>query len=156
MLIAFLTLSSCGERKEGTLTVFYSVSLSNDVLQMADLAITYKDGNGASVTDTISKTLWEKEIVLDSFPAEFGLVDYTFIPKPESGLKLNYYTPKAEFNIFTREAKFNESSVLGAEVPLVSREQVSDFLALVNDNQDKPILFTANKNDTLGFTVEQQ
>ena len=88
MLLAIMSLNSCGDPKDGQLTVYYNVARSSDMAKMADLAITYKGENGITVTDTISgKEVWEKKIRLDSFPAEFGLVDYTFIPKPESKLK---------------------------------------------------------------------
>ena len=117
---------------------------------MADLAITYKGENGITVTDTISgKEVWEKKIRLDSFPAEFGLVDYTFIPKPESKLKKDSYELFAEFSAFTRDAKFSLNYDLVNPFNL-KREKSALFFDLANDHDDVPILVTATK-DQNGF-----
>ena len=150
MLLAIMSLNSCGDPKDGQLTVYYNVALSSDMAKMADLAITYKGENGITVTDTISgKEVWEKKIRLDSFPTEFGLVDYTFIPKPDSKLKKDSYELFAEFSAFTREAKFSLNYDLVNPFNL-KREKSALFFDLANDHDDIPILVTATK-DQNGF-----
>ena len=150
MLLAIMSLNSCGDQKDGQLTVYYNVALSSDMAKMADLAITYKGENGITVTDTISgKEVWEKKIRLDSFPAEFGLVDYTFIPKPESKLKKDSYELFAEFSAFTREAKFSLNYDLVNPFNL-KREKSALFFDLANDHDAVSILVTATK-DQNGF-----
>ena len=150
MLLAIMSLNSCGDPKDGQLTVYYNVALSSDMAKMADLAITYKGENGITVTDTISgKEVWEKKIRLDSFPAEFGLVDYTFIPKPESKLKKDSYELFAEFSTFTKEAKFSLNYYLVNSFNL-KHEKSALFFDLANDHDDIPILVTATK-DPNGF-----
>lgn len=146
MLLAIMSLNSCGDQKDGQLTVYYNVALSSDMAKMADLAITYKGENGITVTDTISgKEVWEKKICLDSFPAEFGLVEYTFIPKPENKLKKDSYELFAEFSAFTKEAKFSLNYYLVNSFNL-KREKSALFFDLVNDHDDVPILVTATKD----------
>ena len=79
MLLAIMSLNSCGDQKDGQLTVYYNVALSSDMAKMADLAITYKGENGITVTDTISgKEVWEKKIRLDTTPS---------LPSPKANSK---------------------------------------------------------------------
>ena len=152
MLLAIMSLNSCGDQKDGQLTVYYNVALSSDMAKMADLAVTYKGENGITVTDTISgKEVWEKKIRLDSFPTEFGLVDYTFIPKPESKLKKDSYQLFAEFSAFTKEAKFSLNySLVNHNQFKLKREKSALFFDLANDHDDVSILVTATK-DQNGF-----
>ena len=58
MLLAILSLGSCSDKKDGALTVFYNVSLSKDMSQMADMAITYRlaDGNTATTNVVVTVT----------------------------------------------------------------------------------------------------
>ena len=151
MLLAILSLSSCGERKDGALTVFYCVSLSDDMAQMADMAITYKLADGTCATDTITGTSWEKTVVLDSFPAIIGMVDYTFIPKPESGLKKEEYDPMVVFSMFARETEYNLETEL-VNFYRVKRDKVANFIDIANDNGQSSITKIATKEGS-NFTI---
>ena len=145
MLVAMMgvSLTSC-DTNSNRLTAFYNITLSDDMAQVADLAITYKGDGGATVTDTITSTVWEKKIHLDSFPSQFGLVDYTFIPKPAGKLKKETYELEAEFTIFTREEKLqlNHNFV---NTFTVKRDKVAPFLDLINEHDDVSIFITATK-----------
>ena len=133
MLLAILSLGSCSDKKDGALTVFYNVSLSKDMSQMADMAITYRLADGSTATDTITGTSWDKAVMLDTFPAVFGIVDYTFLPKPESNLTKEGYEPSVVFSMFTREAKYELQTEL-VNIYYVKRDKVAGFIDLVNDH----------------------
>ena len=138
-----VSLTSC-DTNSNRLTVFYNITLSDDMAQIADLAITYKGDGGATVTDTITGTVWEKKIHLDSFPSQFGLVDYTFIPKPADKLKKETYELKAEFTIFTREEKLQLNHNFMNPFT-VKRDKAATLLDLANHHGDVSILITATK-----------
>jgi len=148
MLLAIMVLTSCGSNDSDKLTLFYNVSLSPDMAEMADLAISYKDGSGATVTDTVTGTYWEKKVAYKAHSDEFGLVGYEFIPKPESQLKKETYAPRAELSMFARETFFNKTYIVvdsvfddtadqseskpSKVIHSVKREKVADFIKLLN------------------------
>lgn len=145
MSLAILALSSCNDNSS-RLTVSYNITLSDDMAQIADLAITYKGDDGKTVTDTITSKVWDKTIHIDTFPSQFGLVDYTFIPKPGSQLKKETCKLEAVFSIYAWKNNF------GLEYNLVSpftlkQDKVSSFLDIVNDHGAQSLLVTATDNN---------
>lgn len=144
MLIAVLLLGSCSDRKDGALTVLYSVTLSDDMDQIADMAITYKLADGSTAIDTITGRSWDKTVVLDTFPAAFGMVDYTFIPKPASSLKKDEYETSVIFSMFTREFKFELETRL-VNIDCVRRDKVAGLFDLANDHGGTGIIKIASK-----------
>ena len=152
MLVAVLLLGSCGDRKDGALTVFYCITLSHDMDQMADMAVTYKLADGSTATDTITGTTWEKTVVLDTFPAAFGLVDYAFIPKAANSLKKEEYEPSVIFSMFTRETKFELETSL-VYVSRVSRKNVASLIELANDHGDTGIIKIVDKQEDNSFCI---
>jgi len=153
MLLAILALGSCNDNKNDRLTVYYNITLTDDMAQVADLALTYKGDDGKSVTDTITSKIWNKAVHMDTFPCQFGLVDYTFIPKPGSQLKKASYELEAVFSAYARGGKN-----LGLDYYLVNqftlkRDKVATLLDMANDHGDQSILVTAIKdNDSIKFT----
>ena len=141
MLLAVLTLGSCSDKKDGALTVFYNITQSQDMADLADLSITYKDGKGDTVTEVITGTTWEKKIVIDSFPAEFGVVDYSLIPKTNKKLKKEILSPKVEFSMFAREDGSNTSRYF-VDMARLPQSKVDDFIELVNDHEQLNLLKT--------------
>ena len=71
-------------KKELTTTI--KVEASDDLIAASDIEITYKGKGGIDVTDTITSTRWQKNIVNDSFPTEIGVVNYRMLIKPDAKL----------------------------------------------------------------------
>ena len=71
-------------KKELTTTI--KVEASDDLIAASDIEITYKGKGGIDVTDTITSTRWQKNIVNDSFPTEIGIVNYRMLIKPDAKL----------------------------------------------------------------------
>lgn len=71
-------------KKELTTTI--QVEASDDLIAASDIEITYKGKGGIDVTDTITSTRWQKNIVNDSFPTEIGVVNYRMLIKPDAKL----------------------------------------------------------------------
>lgn len=154
MLFAIMAFCSCEDNND-RLTVYYNITLSDDMTQIADLAVTYKGENGVTMTDTItSGKVWEKKVHLDTFPCQFGIVDYAFIPKPADKLKKETYRPSAELNIYVRKGKFSLASALIYPFTL-KRDRVATFLDVANDHGDLGALTTAIKGKD-GFEYEGQ
>lgn len=153
MLLTMMAFSSCNDNKDGSLTVYYNITLSDDMAQVADLALTYKGDDGKTVTDTITGKVWNKTVHMDSFPCQFGLVDYTFMPKPGNQLKKASYDLEAVFSTFARGGE-----KLGVDYNFVNpttlkRDKVATLLDLANDHGDQSILVTAIKeNGRIKFT----
>lgn len=153
MLLVILTLGSCSDKKDGALTVFYSITQSQDMADLADLSITYKDGKGNNVTEVIPGTTWEKKIVIGSFPAEVGLVDYSLIPKTGKKLKKETLAPNVEFSLFAREDGFNMTRYL-VDIPRLPQSKVADFIELANDHEQLNMLKTITKVDNAFHFME--
>ena len=71
-------------KKELTTTI--QVEASEDLIAASDIEITYKGKGGIDVTDTITSTRWQKNIVNDSFPTMIGVVNYRMLIKPDAKL----------------------------------------------------------------------
>lgn len=153
MLLAIMALSSCGDNKDGRLKVYYNITLSDDMAQVADLALTYKGDGGMTVTDTITGKTWNKVVHMDTFPCQYGLIDYTFIPKSGSQLKKASYDLEAVFSAYARGGEN-----LGLDYYLVNpftlkSDKVATLLDMANDHSDQSILVTAIKeNGRIKFT----
>ena len=151
VLLAIMAFSSCNDNGD-RFTILYNITLSEDMAQIADLALTYKGDNGITVTDTITGKTWEKRVHLDSLPNQFGLVDYTFILKPGSQLKKESYDLEASFSIFSRVNNFGLYYYLVNPYNL-KRDKMATFFDLVNNHGDQSLLITATKsNDSIQFS----
>lgn len=94
VLMAALTLTSCGsdddgkdEPKPSTKTVNYeaSVTLSQDLIDLCNVTLTYKDGDGKTVTENVTSTTWSKKFAVKTLPAVVGVkCDY----KMKEGVQL--------------------------------------------------------------------
>ena len=96
MLVAAITLTSCGQQqaeteKEVPLKVTYNIECSKHLLDLCDLVVTYKGDDGVNVVDTITATPadsaevkdWTVEIQTHKVPVKIGL-DYTFVQKSDT------------------------------------------------------------------------
>ena len=96
VLMAALTLTSCGsddkkdEPSEPTPTsksVSYeaTASFSQDVLDICDLTMSYKDSDGKTVTETVTSATWTKKVTVKNLPSTVGV---KFGIKMKSGVEL--------------------------------------------------------------------
>ena len=97
VLMAALTLTSCGsddnkkdEPSEPTPTsknVSYeaTANFSQDVLDICDLTMSYKDSDGKTVTETVTSTTWTKKVTVKNLPSTVGV---KFGIKMKSGVEL--------------------------------------------------------------------
>ena len=79
VLMAALTLTSCGsddskDEPSGSKTIVYSasVSFSQDMIDICDVTLTYKDADGKTVAETIKSTTWSKTFNVKKLPAVVG------------------------------------------------------------------------------------
>ena len=92
LILATVAIVSCTPRSDNKphgkkeLTTTIQVEASDDLIAASDIEITYKGKGGIDVTDTITSTRWQKNIVNDSFPTEIGVVNYRMLIKPDAKL----------------------------------------------------------------------
>ncbi len=101
MIVAACTLSGCGGDDEPkvktTATATYSLSFSQDLLDVCNVFITYKAENGRNVMEAINSTWWTKTVISDKFPADFGVM-YKFSTKSDAELVKEKYDLACEFS----------------------------------------------------------
>lgn len=90
MILATMAIVSCTPGSDNKphgkkeLTTTLQVEASDDLIAASDIEITHKGKGGIDVTDTITSTRWQKNIVNDSFPTEIGFVNYRMLIKPDA------------------------------------------------------------------------
>ncbi len=158
------TLTSCGggddEPKEVTkFTGKYTIIMSEDVLAVADVYVSYKGNNNENKMDKITSTIWSKTVSSKNFPAEMG-IKYRFQPKQGAKPKERY---EISFNVAlsgkvvtgsTEKGNFTQSkTVFGAE--FVPAAKVDDELK-AKSNQSYAFVIdkegNATKTDKMGFS----
>ena len=157
------TLTSCGgddEPKEVTeLTGKYTITMTEDVLAVADVYVIYKGNNNENKMDKITSTIWSKTVSSKKFPAEMG-IKYRFQPKQGAKPKERY---EISFNVAlsgkvvtgsTEKGNFTQSkTVFGAE--FVPAAKVDDELK-AKSNQSYAFVIdkegNATKTDKMGFS----
>ena len=83
VLMAALTMTSCGsdDDKKGdepseptskSISYEASVTFSQDMINICDVTMTYKDSDGKSVTETVTSTTWSKKVNVKKLPAVVG------------------------------------------------------------------------------------
>lgn len=80
VLMAALTMTSCGsdDDKKGdeptskSISYEASVTFSQDMIDICDVTMTYKDSDGKAVTETVTSTTWNKKVKVNKLPAIVG------------------------------------------------------------------------------------
>ena len=82
VLMAALTLTSCGsdddkkdEPKPTSKNVSYeaTVTFAQDMIDICDVTMVYKDGDGKTVTEAVKSTTWSKKMSVNKLPAVVGM-----------------------------------------------------------------------------------
>ena len=80
VLMAALTLTSCGDDKKDEPSVSKkvsyeaSVTIAQDMLDICDVTMTYKDSDGKAVTEAVTSTTWNKKVDVKKLPAVVGMM----------------------------------------------------------------------------------
>ena len=82
VLMAALTLTSCGsdddKKDEPSMSkkVSYeaTVTIAQDMLDICDVTITYKDSDAKTVTEAVTSTTWNKKVDVKKLPAVVGMM----------------------------------------------------------------------------------
>lgn len=159
------TLTSCGggddEPKEVTkFTGKYTIIMSEDVLAVADVYVSYKGNNNENKMDKITSTIWSKKVSSKKFPAEMG-IKYRFQPKEGAKLKERYemsfkvtlsgkvVTGSTEKGNFTQsKTVFGGEFVPAANVDAELKAKSNQSYAFVVDKEGN-----ASKTDKMGFSL---
>ena len=81
VLMAALTMTSCGsdddkkdEPKPTSKSVSYeaTVTFAQDMIDICDVTMVYKDGDGKTVTEAVKSTTWSKKVNVKKLPAVVG------------------------------------------------------------------------------------
>ena len=88
VLIAALTLASCGSGDDDkqkdeptptptptskTVTYEANATFSQDVLDICDVTMSYKDGDGKTVSEAVTSTTWTKKVSVKKLPTTVGV-----------------------------------------------------------------------------------
>ena len=100
-LMAALTLASCGggddkERDEPsptptptptskTVTYEANATFSQDVIDICDITMSYKDGDGKTISEAVTSTTWTKKVSVKNLPTTVGV---RFGVKMKNGVQL--------------------------------------------------------------------
>ncbi|MBR3100885.1 MAG: hypothetical protein IKH19_03925 [Muribaculaceae bacterium] len=106
VLMATLTLTSCGDddkkdepKPQTPKSVVYNVSVefSQELLDICNVTMTYKDGDGKTITETVTSKTWSKKVTVNKLPAvvgakcDFNLKDGIQLTKDKYDLVANLY-----------------------------------------------------------------
>ena len=81
VLMATLTLTSCGDddkkdepKPQTPKSVVYDVSVEfgQELLDICDVTMVYKDGDGKTITETVTSKNWSKKVTVNKLPAVVG------------------------------------------------------------------------------------
>lgn len=125
MIAAAFSLTSCGDDDEPkvktTATNTYFMTFSQDMLEAANIFITYKAENGRNVTEAIKTMTWTKTVTSDKFPAVFG-VSYNFSTKSDAELTKEKYNLKCEL---TFSCTTNKGAAYSNKITVLDEKDVA-------------------------------
>ena len=107
MIAAAFSLTSCGDdepKVKDTATATYYMTFSQDLLEAANIFITYKAENGRNVMEPVTNTWWTKTVTSEKFPAEFGVM-YKFSTKSDAELLKEKYDLSCELKFSSKTSK---------------------------------------------------
>lgn len=160
VLMAALTMTSCGsddDKKDepyepgggggsGSKTAVYdfTTNISQDLLDICDITIVYKDGDGKTVREAAKSTQFKKTINVKTFPAVVGA-------KCEVKLKDGVQLTKDKYDLI---ATYDHQLAVSGKSPVGTKENT--FIQSKGLNKDKVADFISRHNGTqcYGFTID--
>ncbi len=150
-MIAWSACSSDDDNKtnppqEQTVTMYYGVKVSDDVLKVADVEVNYVDQTGANKKEVMTSTEWKKSLNTKALPLTEGL-----------WAKI---TPKSA--VASGNYQLNVTTAAGYEAQLADGKTISDAFG-TDPKKDPTAAQTADevaawcaKSPTVGFTVSKE
>ena len=132
--------------QEQTVTMYYGVQVSDDVLKVADVEVNYVDQTGAKQKEVMTSTMWKKSLNTKALPLTEGL-----------WAKI---TPKSA--VASGNYQLNVTTAAGYEAELANGKTISDAFG-TDPKKDPTAAQTAEevaawcaKSPTVGFTVSKE
>ena len=143
VLMATLTLTSCGDddkkdepqpQPQNPKSVVYNVSVKfeGDLLDICDVTMVYKDGDGKTVTETVTSQNWSKKVTVNKLPAVVGA-------KCNFKLKEGIQLTKDKYDVVANLYQYltiDGKDLAGADQPLtivegygVLKDRLADFIS---------------------------
>ena len=114
-------------------TSCYTITCSEDLLELCDLTIIYKDAKGDTVKEKITDTKWLKIVERDQLPANIWF-DFDLQLKPGVKLTKKTYNLHATFHLFNADTRFSSfGNICSSEA--VKREDVKAFIDGINNSK---------------------
>ena len=162
VLMAALTMTSCGsddDKKDepyepgggggsgsGSKTAVYdfTTNISQDLLDICDITMVYKDGDGKTVREAAKSTQFKKTVNVKKFPAVVGA-------KCEVKLKDGVQLTKDKYDLI---ATYDHQLAVSGKSPVGTKENT--FIQSKGLNKDKVADFISRHNGTqcYGFTID--
>ena len=132
--------------QEQTVTMYYGVKVSDDVLKVADVEVNYVDQTGAKQKEVMTSTMWKKSLNTKALPLTEGL-----------WAKI---TPKSA--VASGNYQLNVTTAAGYEAQLANGKSVFDGYG--SDPEAAPtaaqtaeeVAAWCAKSPTVGFTVSKE
>ncbi len=143
------------ERDQLTSTIV--IKSSQDLIDMYDIEITYKGEDGVNVTDTITTTRWEKEVVNKNFPTQIGIVNSRLFLKPGVMAGKKVCDLVCDYTIYAQEFGYNFKIVEERNVPADKVQSIFDDYDFISYQESKMKSWGVENESFRGtFTVEKQ
>ena len=143
------------ERDQLTSTIV--IKSSQDLIDMYDIEITYKGEDGVNVTDTITTTRWEKEVVNKNFPTQSGIVNSRLLLKPGVMTGKKAYDLVCDYTIYAQEFGYNFKIVEERNVSADKVQSIFDDYDFISYQESKMKSWGVENESFRGtFTVEKQ
>lgn len=99
-LLGCMALTSCLEtsKKGEQLTTELYIKSSQDLIDVCNIVVTYKDKGGINATDTVRDSVWTKTVVSDVVPFKVGL-RWALSAKPVSQIAKDSLQLRAKYTI---------------------------------------------------------
>ena len=132
-LMGVMAITSCTEdaKKGDRLTTMLIIESSQDLIDVCDIQITYKDKGGVNTIDTITTTKWHKIIVNDSFPTKIGLVVLRYLVKPGFKPTKDFYNLECRYRSTCKEQE-HRIDYYPLRMPDVQGDKIASILEMQN------------------------
>ena len=142
LLCGTVALNSCGSDKDEPkvtpkLTATYTLTMTEDVLNAANIIVYYKGDNGADKFEPVTTTSWSKKVTTKNFPAQMGFM-IAVSTKEESSLAKDTYSLGMEGSISgtvnTGGSFSNTTSIISSQ-PSVPKSNVLNIVGKADGKQ---------------------
>ena len=142
LLCGTVALNSCGSDKDEPkvtpeLTATYTLTMTEDVLNAANIIVYYKGDNGADKFEPVTTTSWSKKVTTKNFPAQMGFM-IAVSTKEESSLAKDTYNLAMEGSIsgtVNTGGSFSNTTAIISSQPSVPKSNVLNIVEKADGKQ---------------------